>query len=104
MIRWTFPATDFSQGITNLSKISAAERLGLVFLFEILARYDEGWHIFHSTFAAHNANAARDDDSTTAEIPPVDLPAVLSVFEAMLCFDQWLKQTTYWTMQHHAES
>jgi hypothetical protein len=31
-IRRTFPATDFSQGITNLTKIFAAEQLGLVFL------------------------------------------------------------------------
>jgi hypothetical protein len=22
----------------------------------------------------------------------------------MLCFDQWLNQSTYWTMEHHAES
>jgi hypothetical protein len=38
-IRNTYPATDFSQGITNLTKISAAERLRLVFLFVILAQY-----------------------------------------------------------------
>ena len=74
--RRTFPATDFSQGITNLSKISAADCLGLVFLFVILAQYDEGWQILRSTFAAHNAKTARDDESTTAEVPPVDLPAV----------------------------
>ena len=40
--RKAYPATDFSNGITNLTKISAAERLGLVFLFVILAQYDEG--------------------------------------------------------------
>jgi hypothetical protein len=40
-----YPATDFSNGITNLTKISAAERLGLVFLFVILAQYNEGWVI-----------------------------------------------------------
>ncbi len=103
-IRQTFPATDFSQGITNLSKISAAERLGLVFLFVIFAQYDEGWQILRSTFEAYNAKTAREDELTTADMPPVNLPAVLSVFEAMLCFDQWLNQTTYWTMEHHAES
>jgi hypothetical protein len=103
-IRRTFPATDFSQGITNLSKISAAERLGLVFLFVILTQYDEGWQILHSTYEAYNAKTEREDELTTTEMPPVNLPAVLSVFEAMLCFDQWLNQTTYWTMEHHAES
>jgi hypothetical protein len=88
-----------------LSKISAAERFDLVFLFVILAQYDEGWQILHSTFEAYNAKTAHEDELlTTAEMPPVNLPAVLSVFEAMLCFDQWLNQTTYWTMEHHAES
>jgi hypothetical protein len=57
-IRRTFPATDFSQGITNLTKISAADRLGLVvFLFVILAQYDEGWQILESTFEARQAKA-----------------------------------------------
>ncbi len=84
----TFPDTDFSQGITSLSKISAVERLGLVFFFVILAQYDEGWQILHSTCVAYNAKAAHDDESTTEEVPPVDLLAVLSVFEAMVCFDQ----------------
>ena len=36
--RKAYPATDFSNGIINLTKISAAERLGLVFLFVILAQ------------------------------------------------------------------
>jgi hypothetical protein len=98
------PATDFSQSIANLNKISAAERLGKVFLFVILAKYDEGWQILYSTFEAHNAKVVRNDESSTAKIPPVDLQVVLSVFEAMLCFDQWLNQTMYWTMLHHAES
>ena len=87
-----------------MSKISAAERLGLVFLFVILAQYDESWQILHSTYEAYNAKTEREDELTTTEMPPVNLPAVLSVFEAMLCFDQWLNQTTYWTMEHHAES
>ena len=40
--RKVYPATDFSNGITNLTKITAKERLGLVFLFVILSQYDEG--------------------------------------------------------------
>ncbi len=51
-IRRTYPANDFSQDMTNLTKISAAARLGLIFLFVILAQYaDEGWLILESTFA-----------------------------------------------------
>ena len=40
--REKFPATDFTNDITNLTKISASERLGLVFLCVILAQYHEG--------------------------------------------------------------
>ena len=40
--RKQYPATDFSNGITNLAKISAAEQNGLVFLFVILFQYEEG--------------------------------------------------------------
>ena len=37
-----FPAADFRNGITNLTKISAAEQFGLVLLFIILFQYEEG--------------------------------------------------------------
>ena len=84
--RKKYPATDFSNGITNLTKISASERLGLVFLFVILAQYDEGWAILNTALLA----------STTT-----NLKQVLTVFEAMLCFDQWLNQPTYWTKRNH---
>ena len=82
-----------------MTKISAAERLGLVFLFVILSQYDEGWQILESTFETRRAKADRPDDEAE-----VDLPSVIAVFEAMLCFDAWLNQATYWTAQHHAES
>jgi hypothetical protein len=45
----SFPSTTFCNGITNISKISAAERLGLVFLFVILCHYEEGWTILLSS-------------------------------------------------------
>lgn len=98
-IRRNYPATDFSQGITNLTKISAAERLGLVFVFVILSQYDEGWRILQSTLETRKArdNAMNDEHL-------VDVAAVIEVFEAMLCFDQWLNQPTYWTAANHAES
>ena len=40
-IRKIYPSTDFSKGVTNLTKISAGERVGLVFVFVILANYDQ---------------------------------------------------------------
>ena len=98
-IRKTFPSTDFTQGITNLTKISAAERLGLVFLFVVLSQYDEGWEILNSTFAQRSHR--KNSDGTVREIV---LSEVIEVFEAMLCFDQWLNQSTYWPEKHHEES
>jgi hypothetical protein len=44
----SFPSTTFCNG-TKISKISAAERLGLVFLFVILGQYEEGWTILLSS-------------------------------------------------------
>ena len=82
-------ATDFSNEVTNLTKISAAERVGLLFLFVILSQYDEGWTIFSTTLQK------RDRTS---------LMKVISVFEALLCFDQWLNKPTYWAAQYHTVS
>ena len=83
--RKAYPSTDFSNGITNLTKISAGERLGLVFLFVILSQYDEGWQILESTL-------------NTALAP------VIQVFEAMLCFDAWLGKPSYWLQQNELEA
>ena len=83
--RRVFPSTDFSNGVTNLTKISAAERLGLVFLFVILSQYDEGWQILESTL-------------NTALAP------VLQVFEALLCFDAWLSKPTFWNKSNELEA
>ena len=84
--REAYPATDFSNGTTNLTKISAAERVGLVFLFVILLQYDEGWVIL--------SKALQQKDRTS-------LRKVISVFEALLCFEQWLNKPTYWTVANH---
>lgn len=84
-----YPATDFSNGITNLTKISAAERLGLVFLFVILYQYDEGWRILETTL----------QQRTTT-----NLPDILELFEAIICFDAWLKQPTYWSVDEEKVS
>ena len=85
-IRRSYPVTDFSNGITNLTKISAAERLGLVFLFVILAQYDQGWNILCTALSKKNKS---------------QLNQVIHVFEAMLCFDRWLNQPMYWQHTSH---
>ena len=80
--RKAFPATDFSCGITNLTKISASERVGLVFLFVILVQYDVGWGIVSTALQKH----------------ATELADILELFEAMLCFDAWLNKPTYWAL------
>ena len=82
--RKTYPATDFSNGITNLTKISASERVGLVFLFVILAQYDEGWQIL---------------DTTLQKRTSTKLDEVLEIFEAMLCLDAWFNKPTFWKLE-----
>jgi hypothetical protein len=81
--RKAYPATDFSNGITNLTKISAAERLGLVFLFVILAQYDEGWRILNTALK---------------EKTDKELPEIVNMFECLLCFDAWLNRATFWKL------
>jgi hypothetical protein len=83
--RKAYPATDFSNGITNLTKISASERLGLVFLFVILAHYDEGWDIFEAALDKHTSCTFRD---------------VLNLWECMLCFDSWMNRATFWDIEN----
>ena len=80
-IRKLYPATDFSHGVTNLSKISNAERYGLIFLFVILSNSDQGWDIL---------------DKALKKRTQTDLRKVLNLFEAMLCFDAWLHLPTFW--------
>ena len=87
--RRVYPATDFSNGVTNLTKISAAERVGLMFLFVILSQYDEGWEILASALNQTSRMQLRD---------------VIAVFEALLCFDQWLNMATYWRIENSVEA
>jgi hypothetical protein len=72
-----------------LTKITAGERLGLVFLFVILAQYDEGWEIL-------SAALLKQGFST--------LSHVLHVFEGMLCFDAWTNKEFCWSIEHHDEA
>ena len=112
--RSTFPKTTFCNGITNITKISAAERLGLVFLFVILGHYHEGWTILSS--ALENSHTACTEPltkrgrkmstttKTTASVQPLpkhpqytpQFKDILQVFEMLLCFDAWLSKETYW--------
>ena len=78
--RKVYPVTDFSNEITNLTKITAKERLGLVFVFVILSQYDEGWKILSDALLKHGLSS---------------LPKIIHVFEGMLCVDAWTSKETY---------
>ena len=71
-IRSSFPRTDFSRGITNLTSIECSEQSGALFLFTALMMQVDAWHELVSTFP--------------------NLPAVLGTMECLLCFEAWLDQ------------
>ena len=85
--RKDYPSTDFSNGVTNLTKITASERVGIVFLFVILFQYDEGWRMIQSCLEKKSNNK---------------VPEVLEVLESLLCFDAWLNQSHYWETSNPA--
>jgi len=47
--RKNFSQTDFSNGVTNLSNMTASEECGLVFLLICLAQFNEGWKILNDS-------------------------------------------------------
>ena len=55
--RKMYPATDFSNGITNLTNILSSEQLGLVFLFVIIFQYPKGWIILDTALHSRGTNA-----------------------------------------------
>lgn len=98
--RSTFPSTSFCNGITNITKLSAAERLGLVFLFVILGHYDEGWTILSSALEhCHNSTTETSEPAPKRHCYKPQFKDILQVFEAILCFDEWLRKDTYWVHQ-----
>lgn len=85
--RKNFPKTEFACGVSSVTKKSAAELAGLLFMFVILVQYDVGWAIV----------------SASLEKQQTDLADILELFEAMLCFDAWLNKPTYWILDDTKE-
>ncbi len=79
--RKKYPSTDFSNGVTNLTKITASERVEIVFWFVILFQYEEGWRMIQLCLEKRTKKK---------------VPEVLEVLESLLCFDAWLNQSHYW--------
>ena len=75
-IRSSFPRTDFSRGITNLTMVECSEQSGALFLITSLIMRQEGWEFLDNHF------------------PKLD--AVLGTMESLLCFEAWLDQLAFW--------
>jgi hypothetical protein len=99
--RKVYPSTDFTNGVTNLTRITAKERLGLVFLFVILFQYDEGWNIITKCFEKERKE---NGGSNQVLQPGVDVPGILEVLESLLTFDAWLRKSDYWSTSDPGES
>jgi Plavaka transposase len=75
-IRSSFPRSDFSRGITNLTKVECSEQSGALFMMCCFTMQEEGW-------------LALD-----RQMEHVD--AVLGTMECLLCFEAWLDQYHFW--------
>jgi len=85
-----FPMLSLSSSLTGLSKISASERVGFLFLLVILANIDRGSAIFEAAFSLKQSRKTVQD--------------IIEVLEAMLTFDAWLNQDKYWLLSQTAKS
>ena len=83
-----YPSTNFGSGITNLTKISAKENMGILFLFVIISHHDEGWAIL----------------SKALDKKGKDLANAIEVIEAFLCFDAWLRLPKQWHLSRQEEA
>ena len=77
--RKTYPSTDFSRGVA-ISRITASERVGLVFLLVTLFQYNEGWQTMQESLGLGNTKK---------------LTEILQLFESLLCFDEWINKNEY---------
>ena len=82
--RKTFPNTDFSRGITNLTELTAGEYIGAIFVFVIISHFTDGWDVLE--------NAIRHQESATT------VQDIVELLEAFLCFDAWLKRDKWWLL------
>ena len=79
-IRSSFPRTDFSRGITNLTMVECSEQSGALFLISsfLMRIRMQGWDFLEHHF------------------PALELRGVLGTMESLLCFEAWLDQYTFW--------
>jgi hypothetical protein len=79
-IRSSFPRTDFSRGITNLTMVECSEHSGALFLI--------------SSFIM--CIRMQQLDYLEPHFSALELRAVLGTMESLLCFEAWLDQHSFW--------
>jgi hypothetical protein len=77
-----YPSADFTNGVTNLTKITSKEHLGLVFLFVILFQYDEGWNIITKCFEKER----KENRGNHVGQQGINVPSVLQVLKSLFTF------------------
>lgn len=87
--RKAYPSTKFTNGVTNLTLISADEHVGMMFLFVALSHFDEGWDTL---------------DAIMRKKGKTDLAKVMATFEAILCFHAWLSLPKQWHISQGEEA
>jgi hypothetical protein len=84
-----FPQTDFSNGITKLSNITASEHCGLIFLLVCLAQFEVGRNIL--------------EEGLVTSTHKTDLRKVIHALEHLSCFDAWTRMDKYWKLTQQEE-
>ena len=86
--RQSYPKTDFSKGVTNLTRLTADEICGLVFVLAALFKTTRGWEILELSITLCD------------ELPDcVNASGVLEVLECLLCFWAWTRQHQFWLLK-----
>jgi hypothetical protein len=84
-----FLQTDLSNGVTNLSDMTASEECGLVFLLICLAQFVDGWYLL--------------SDPLVKKGQATNLTKVLGALEALFCFDAWSCMDKFWKLLHQTD-
>ena len=83
-----YPQTDFSNGVTNLSNMTASEECGLVFY----------WFVYPNLMTVKLL-----DDALVTKGQKTNLSKVLEALEALACFDAWTQLDKFWKISQETK-
>ena len=122
--RRDFPKTDFQNGVTKLSLLTAEENVGSLYLLTCMAQFEDGWNLLNTALLNREKNqkkkkgkanivqqaAILDKGKTTnakngnktnlkKKGKGTNLKEVLETLEALCCFDAWTRLDNYWKLE-----